>query len=69
MKKLVAWTGGDRPKKLNEVSKEEREFISNQFKWHCRVWLEGWKEKKIPFEYSRIFWRWARYDSHATFRT
>lgn len=42
MKKTVAWMGGSRPKKLSEISAEERLTVRESFRWHCKTFFDHW---------------------------
>lgn len=62
----MAWTGGDSPKQLSVISREERQHVHELFRWHMLIHANHWGA--VDTDRTRTFWRWARYDAHATFR-
>lgn len=66
-RRVIAWTGGSKPAKYSEVSKDEKEFISKLFRDAVNTWRSNWQAFP-PLELCRSFWLYARYDAHATFR-
>lgn len=64
---MIAWTGGSRPKKLADISQDERQFVRKLFKDQLQTWCGFW-DSKADLDLCRVFWNRARYDAHATFR-
>jgi len=71
--KPIAWTGGTRPAKLSQISKEERKLVSLLFyESMVSVWTYwGDYQGLCPsvLESARVHYRRARYDAHTTMRT
>lgn len=63
---MVAWTGGTKPGKYGEITEKERKLCGRIFRWHVAVSKRAWGS--VDTDTCRTFWRWARYDAHATIR-
>ncbi len=64
----TAWTGGSSPKPYAETSTVEQIYTVKLFMADCRLWLDYWREERVPLDVKDIFWNRARGDAHATFR-
>jgi hypothetical protein len=64
---ITAWTGGDSPRPLDEVTDAELDFCQLLYLEQCEDWMAYWREP-LPSEQGQIFWHRARGDAHATFR-
>ena len=69
----IAWTGGSRPLKLLEVSKQQRTYRSTLFRAAMdevrRYWGDSRGLHNSVLESARTHYNHARYDAHATFRS
>lgn len=67
-----AWTGGTRPRRMLETSKEERALRSKLFRDQMRTVFEYWGDyrglNESALDMARIQYNRARYDAHATYR-
>ena len=61
-----AWMGGDRPAPYSTLSKREKYLVSELFREQMQTYAAYWGSV-IP-EVTRVFWKRARYDAHATMR-
>jgi hypothetical protein len=78
----VAWTGGDRPRPLREISRQERSLVRRTFREAMQASIDYWGDgaalcyrdayddscKPSTLINARIQWRHARYDAHASIR-
>jgi hypothetical protein len=78
----VAWTGGDPPKPLAEISRGERRLITSAFREAMQASVDYWGDgaalcftgtyntvsHKSTLCNARIQWKRARYDAHASIR-
>lgn len=69
---IIAWTGGSKPRKLMQCSKEERKLRSLIFYESMVMVWDYWGDyrglNKTALDTARILYNRARYDAHATFR-
>lgn len=67
-----AWTGGTRPRRMLEISKEERLLRSKLFRDQMKTVFEYWGDyrglNESALDMARIQYNRARYDAHATYR-
>ncbi len=63
----VAWMGGSSPRRWGKLSSMERQLVKAYYIEQHDMWVKFWAEE-LPREQSRIFWRRARGDAHATMR-
>jgi hypothetical protein len=66
--RALLWLGGSKPAKLGDIPPWERALVSVLFRDEVAMWQEYWREP-IHRGVARTFWRRARYDAHATFRS
>ena len=67
-KPIHAWMGGTRPLPLTKISEQERILVSRLFREQIELFLGYWGDYPA-LDICRTFWRRARYDAHATFRS
>jgi hypothetical protein len=60
-----AASGGDAPRPLGELGRDERRTVSEFFREQVRTWLAFWHDMPNR-DTLRILWNRARYDAHAT---
>ena len=69
---VIAWTGGSRPRRMLEISKEERRLRSILFRDQMKTIFEYWGDYRglndSVLDMARIQYNRARYDAHATYR-
>jgi hypothetical protein len=65
---VKSWTGGTTPKAIKCVDREEKELVEKLYHDQIETYVNYWGEHPIR-ETLRTFWRRARYDAHATFRS
>ena len=67
-----AWTGGSGPRRMLEISKEERRLRSILFRDQMKTIFEYWGDYRglndSVLDMARIQYNRARYDAHATYR-
>ena len=67
-----AWTGGSGPRRMLEISKEERLLRSKLFRDQMKTVFEYWGDyrglNESALNMARIQYNRARYDAHATYR-
>jgi hypothetical protein len=73
----VAWTGGDSPKSLRELSHGERSLVTSAFREAMQASIDYWGDGAAlcfngdapsVLANARIQWKRARYDAHASIR-
>lgn len=74
----VAWTGGDAPKLLRDISPQELSLVRSAFRESMRASVEYWGDgaalcirpdgRPSVLDNARIQWKRARYDAHASIR-
>lgn len=69
---VKAWTGGSSPRRMLEISKEERDLRSSLFREQMKTVFEYWGDyrglNKSALDMARIQYNRAAHDAHATYR-
>lgn len=63
----IAWMGGSRPAKPSQISAKQAGVQKYIFSQHV-VTYRGYWHTEPDWETLRLFFKWARYDAHATCR-
>jgi len=69
----IVWMGGARPRKWSELFRDHKDagyvetlLTRDIFRARCEVYIDHWGD--LPLGVARTFWRYARYNAHATIR-
>jgi len=65
---VKSWTGGTTPKAIKDIDREEKALVKKLYHDQIAEFEKFWEHYPSRF-IRRTFWRRARYDAHATFRS
>ena len=65
---VKSWTGGTTPKAIKDIDKEEKTLVKKLYHDQIAEFVMFWRHYPNRL-IRRTFWRRARYDAHATFRS
>ena len=63
---IIAWTGGERPKKYTLLSSEHKKLLSTLFRKECKIHIDYWGD--IEYNTAKLLWNRAKYDSFSTLK-
>lgn len=70
--RILAWTGGDRPRPWRLTPHAERQLVRHVFRESMTIIRDYWDDYRGPcastLEAARLHWKRARYDVYATLR-